>query len=551
MRLLASFCFAAPTPVLAKWLDFLPQQPLSNPHDTHQPFTKDLDTFINATMTEFLTPGMSIAIVNANTTSAKGYGYANLATQEPMTPRTLFLAGSTTKSFTATAISQLVYSNASDYADIDWTTKLVALLREDFVLQDEYATNHISLIDALSHRTGMPRHDTSWVNQPGPVDLKERVRQLRYLPLHRELREAWEYCNLMFHVVAHALETVTRSSMTELLRNRIWKPLGMLETFFDLTDALAYAESSDEVTMATGYLYDNLTSHSYVAVPWSDLPPADGAGGVVSNVQDYTRWIQTFLNPFNTSSPVSAEAIEMMTSAHMPRPATISPYAGGKAWYGLGLEGGVYKDVEVIGHGGAINGYMTAMYWIPEREFGVVIMQNTYSLAPNVVLWKIIDDFLETAEAERYDMAGAARKMQAEKLAEMDQARNRLYPERGDLDPALPLPEYEGRYTHPAYHNFTISRTTDSSPQDGDGLGASPRLQVTPSVGAYGNISATMHHVSGEHWLTVTSMGPAGSWLTDEAVKARFEVGVKGKVTGLWLQVEPAIPDMALLERVA
>jgi CubicO group peptidase (beta-lactamase class C family) len=79
-----------------------------------------------------------------------------------MTPRTLFSAGSTTKSFTAAASSKLVYSNESQYKENDCNTRLVDLIRDDFVLQDEYATNHITITDAMSHRTSMPRHDVSW-----------------------------------------------------------------------------------------------------------------------------------------------------------------------------------------------------------------------------------------------------------------------------------------------------------------------------------------------------------------------------------------------------
>jgi len=42
---------------------------------------------------------------------------------------------------------------------LDWTTPIAAILRDDFVLQDPWATTHITIEDALSHRTGMPRHD--------------------------------------------------------------------------------------------------------------------------------------------------------------------------------------------------------------------------------------------------------------------------------------------------------------------------------------------------------------------------------------------------------
>jgi len=70
----------------------------------------------------------------------------------PVMPNTLFCGGSTTKAFTAAAMSMLV-----DTGSLGWKTKVVDVLREDFVLQDEYATREITIEDILSHRTGMPR----------------------------------------------------------------------------------------------------------------------------------------------------------------------------------------------------------------------------------------------------------------------------------------------------------------------------------------------------------------------------------------------------------
>ncbi|KAI7490912.1 beta-lactamase/transpeptidase-like protein [Hortaea werneckii] len=500
-------------------------------------------------MSEFLAPGLAIAIVHGNATYAEGYGYSNLERIEEMTPHTLLFAGSTTKSFTAATMSKLVESNESAYAAIDWDSKLANLIREDFVLSDEYASNHISLIDALSHRTGMPRHDISWVN--GNVSVKHQVQQLRLLPRHRELRAGWEYCNLMFTAVSHAIETVTNFSMATLLKQWMWEPLGMHETFYNLVDALHYAEDSGgRVNMATGYLYDNVTSHSMVPVPFSHIPPENGAGGVISNVLDYTKWTRTFLHPENDSNPISAQTVKMMTSAHMPLPETSWPYTGGVGWYGLGLTGGIYKDLVVNGHDGAINGYMTSMLWIPERDFGVVVMQNAYSLAASIVVWRIIDDFLQVPVSEKLDGATMARTYQADRLTRLANARERLYPDSAGVTPvkpSLPLKAYEGTYRHPAYHEFAV---TKSRGETHDLQNAPPSLSMAPSEGAYLNISATLQHVNGEHWLAQFHMGTPGNWMVEDAVKSRFEIGASGKVQGLWFQAEPALDELAWFEKV-
>ena len=527
------------------------ENPLPTSTQYYNPLTADFDDFARQVLADTVTPGIAIAVVHGNETWSKGYGYADIENGVPVTPRTLFAAGSTTKSFVAATMSKLVDSNESAYKDVNWTTKLVDLIREDFVLQDPYTTQRISLIDAMSHRTGMPRHDLSWVNKPH-VTLREQVRQMRYLPLHRELREGYEYCNLMFTAVAHAIEVLTGTELGKLFRQWMFEPLGMQETFYDLDEALAYADQSQgEVAMARAYLYDNATLHANVRVPWTDLPPPTGAGGVVSNVLDYTNWVRAFLHPSNASNPISASAIAMMSSPHIATPdSPISPFTPSTGFYGLGLISGVYRGTRITGHDGGIAGYMTKMMWLPEHDAGVVVFQNAYSLAAETLAWRLIDEILGTPPDERHDGVRVAEEIKAAKIRELDGALERLYPDAGKVAhvaPALPLPDYEGTYSHPAYHDFTVSMASEAS---ADALPGAPLpLRVSQSPGAYLNVSATLHHVSGEHWLARLKMGTERLWLTEDAVKAKFEVGVSGKVEGLFLQAESALEEMAWFER--
>ena len=538
---------------LISWPGSAAQQPLQSSRKHYDPFAGDFDSWVNGTLDEFLAPGLAIAIVHGNKTYAKGYGYADLETEELISPRTLFYTGSTTKSFTAATMSKLVDSNDSAYNDIIWTTKLADLIRDDFVLQDEYATDHITLTDAMSHRTGMPRHDLSWIN--ADVSLREQVRQMRHLPMHNEIRTTWEYCNLMFATVSHAIETVTGTAMGTLLQDWLWEPLGMLETFYSLSDALAYAEKTGNVTMARGYIYSN-TTKSQVEVPFSDIPPSNGAGGVISNVLDYTHWLRTFLHPDNTSNPMTPSAIAYMTQPHMPHPINSPPLTPNTGYYGLALEGSVYCGHPTLSHGGSINGYLTEMFWIPDMDWGVVLMQNAQSLAIAIVFQRLLEDLLRVPVEERMDVKALARQAEVNLTEEMGHARERLYPDAGNnpaVSPALPLEEYEGVYHHPAYHNLTLSLSphgsrADHSQQQAYGAAALP-LYAIPSAKHYLNFSATFHHVSGEHWWVYFQMGP-GHWMTDKAVKAKFEVGVDGKVRGIGVQAEPSMDELACFEKV-
>ena len=126
----------------------------------------------------------------------------------------------------------LLVDDNEKYPEVQWNTPVSRLIRDDFVLEDEYATTHITIEDILSHRTGLPRHDFSYGHhydghKASPVDV---VRTLRYLPLTAEPRTKYQYCNLMFVVASHVIESLTGTWLGDLVHDRIWKPLGMKST---------------------------------------------------------------------------------------------------------------------------------------------------------------------------------------------------------------------------------------------------------------------------------------------------------------------------------
>lgn len=189
---------------------------------------------------------------------------------KPVTPDTLFYTASTTKSFTAAAVSLLIddAANSSLRDALSWGTPLAKLIREDFVLPDEYTTLHATLEDALSHRTGMPRHDFSYGG--ANVTVRDVVQNLRHLPMTAEIRTRWQYCNMMYITVSHFIQTCTGIGFGDFLRTRIYEPLGMNRTFFSLAEAQA-AVSAGGADLATPYYWKNYTQ-KYYSLPWLDSP---------------------------------------------------------------------------------------------------------------------------------------------------------------------------------------------------------------------------------------------------------------------------------------
>lgn len=170
-----------------------PQHPFRafDDNQSNSPFDASFDEFVNQTLSNWRVPGLSVAVIDGDKVYSKGYGVATFPST-PVTSDTLFFTGSTTKAFVAAALAQLVQDN-TNYPHVRWATPVSDLIRDDFVLADEYATARSTIEDALSHRSGLPRHDLAYghVNDSP----KSIVRNMRYLPLTAEPRTTYQYCN--------------------------------------------------------------------------------------------------------------------------------------------------------------------------------------------------------------------------------------------------------------------------------------------------------------------------------------------------------------------
>lgn len=273
------------------------------------------------------------------------------------------------------------------------------ILGNDFVLQGQYETSHITIEDALSHRTGMPRHDFVWTNRD--LTHKESTRSLRHLPASAELRTKWQYCNLMYTAVAHVLEVVTCSTLKDVFTSWLWEPLGMSETYLDIDDALECRDQNPDCKIAQGYDWDEETS-SFAELAWDTIPKANGAGGITSNVNDYTKWVRALMEE---SGPVPVQghhAIKEPLSI-AEAPSSDMPWDGVQ-WYGMGLVGSTYRGERVFHHSGGLAGFVSNILFLPDRKWGVVTMQNAPNMLQDVLYWRLIDDFLQTPESECKDL---------------------------------------------------------------------------------------------------------------------------------------------------
>lgn len=293
----------------------------------------------------------------------QGFGYGTLHS-EPVTPSTLFYCGSMTKSFTAAALSILVDDHNNTF---QWTTPISSLLK-DFILSDDWATEHITIEDALSHRTGYPRHDFSGLFGNSSRDM---IRRFRHLPMSKEPRVIWQYNNMMYGTLGYLVEQVSRTKLPEFFRRRLWHPMGMVNTYLDPDEALASGNQ-----LAHAYYYDNDTQ-TFGLLPWNDEASVAGAGMAISSVLDWSRYIRHMIEE---AGPISKAGHAALKAPHMVSEQDRRIYSGTE-FYGLGWASNIIQNEAVWYHSGRVSGMLSYMAFVPSRQFGFVIMLNTESVA--------------------------------------------------------------------------------------------------------------------------------------------------------------------------
>ena len=151
-----------------------------------------LDKWVDSALAAWHVVGAGVGIiVDGQIVYAAGHGLRDRDKQLPTTTQTLFAIGSSSKAFTVFALGTLV-----DQGRIEWDKPVIDYLPW-FRMYDPDVTRRLSVRDLVTHRSGLPRHDLVWYNNRS-VTREDLVRRLRYLPPNKDLRETFQYNNLMF-----------------------------------------------------------------------------------------------------------------------------------------------------------------------------------------------------------------------------------------------------------------------------------------------------------------------------------------------------------------
>ena len=402
---------------------------------------QSIERFVSDQLAAWEVPGCAAAAVqDGQVVLAAGWGQRDLDTKLPVSADTLFAIGSTTKAFTAATVGALV-----DDGLLEWERPLRDYVPE-IQLDDPVVSDRLTVVDLLSHRSGLPRHEMAWLGYPGR-SRAELVRRLRVLPLSKDLRQAFQYCNLGYLAAGYAVEVLSGTPWEDYLRGRLLTPLGMGRS------NLSVDEMSADPDHATAY---ERRQGVVVPVPQRPITALAPAGAINSCAADLTRWLLAQLGDgqLDGQAVMSAATVARQHQPHIVLPEDRTFPASTRHAYGLGWVAGSYRGHRLLEHGGGVDGFLTECMLLPDDGIGVAVMTNTTSsVMTPVVAYRILDELLGLEPLDwfssfkpRYDtiMAG---------MREARQAR-RVVP---DAPLPRPLDAYAGEYEHPGYGTLTLT----------------------------------------------------------------------------------------------
>jgi len=471
------------------------------------------DAVVTKTIADWDTPGVAIAIVrDGKVVWANGFGKRDVARDLPVTTKTLFAIGSTTKAFTTFVMGTLV-----DEGKLAWDVPVRTYLPK-FALEDPVASEHITPRDLVTHRSGLPRHDLLWYNNT-TMSRDEMVAHLAHLPPSAQLREKFQYNNLMFLTAGQLIAKITGGPWEDAVRARIFEPLGMTASNFSVVDS----QKSDDFAKP----YDRRDEKT-VEIPFRDITGISAAGAINSNVEDLAKWAIVQLGQVKVAGKDVISAATL-AELHRPQMVTGDPQLRpeiSSASYALGWFVDSYRGHIRVHHGGAIDGFGAFVCLLPNDGLAIVSLENkSYNGVLNVLTETAIDRILGLSPIDW--SADGLSKIKAGEAAAKDAKAKKETVRRTGTSPAHALAEYAGVYENEGYGPATV------------------RIDGTALTFSYNGIEAPLSHWHYE--VFAAGKNPKDPVLEDQ--KILFRTDFKGNVSAFEAAFEPATDPIVFKKR--
>lgn len=401
-----------------------------------------IDAAVAVGLKTWKVPGAAVVVVrDGRVVYLKGHGTRTAGKNEPVTADTLFALSSCSKAFTTAAMAQLVAEGKLDWDDpvqkhLPW-----------FRLADPRVEREVALRDLLCHRTGLAGHELLWNRAPWSPE--EAVRRLRHLPLAKPFRTTLQYQSTTFAAAGLAAAAADGRSWSEMIEQRLLKPLDLKATLLNDTAAARVADR------ATPHKIDR--SGQTVPIPRYESPYPDPAITIHSTARDLGSWLRFHLAEGEPLVPAK-HLRETHASQMVIRLSPAQQYVfmdTNQVTYALGWAVHDYRGVKQVSHGGAIDGIRTHVTFVPDKKLGIAVLTNVDRSPLALTLSNTIVD-LQCGYPKR-DWNAIHMKLSAA----LDEGEKKEFGQpfanrRKGTTPSREPGAYVGDYEHPAYGTMQV-----------------------------------------------------------------------------------------------
>lgn len=298
-------------------------------------------------------------------------GYADIDSKKKLEANSIFRIYSMTKPITSVALMMLYEEGKFQLDDpvhkfIPEFKDLKAVVKDDKSGKQVALKEPMQVIDLFRHTSGlgygwgkgtyvdsMYRVAGTW----GASDLTDFTNKVAKLPLYFQSGKRWRY-GISTDILGRLVEILSKQPLDKFFKERIFEPLGMSNTFFQVpTDKIERYTTSYQPTKTGGLA---VTDPYKTGRFTKDVTMFSGGGGLQSTSYDYLQFCQMLLNggELNGKRLLSPKTIELMTMDHTKG----IPYHGGPVNYpnkafGFGLGFSVLNDVAATQNLGSVGTY--------------------------------------------------------------------------------------------------------------------------------------------------------------------------------------------------
>jgi D-alanyl-D-alanine carboxypeptidase len=301
-------------------------------------------------------------------------GLSNAAQKRALQPDDVLRIGSVTKQFTAVAILMLM-----EEGKLQLTDSVTTLLPGYPATGKDVTVEHL-----LTHTSGIPSFTDMQSYQLGKskkTSMQDIISRFKNEPLQFAPGSQWKYNNSGYFLLGAIIEKVSGKSYATFVAERIFTPLGMKATTYE-----GFERGGKKRVEG----YSKFIS-KYELADEIDMGQPHAAGALVSTVDDLARWGE------------AVQAGKLLNAETWKR--AFTPYTltdGKKTNYGYGWMIGKLQGVDVVQHGGGIDGFSSFALHIPSERVYVAVLSNVsnvrlpkekldrfsgqYELAPKFIL---------------------------------------------------------------------------------------------------------------------------------------------------------------------